>query len=102
MRTRRQVASSFVRFVSRDPGQAAVVKLLLSLGCSQIHLCSCSLQNTSLILDRNCCGRLRVSPSCCSAFHSSVVKVLPEASLARFFADFKRQINDSGTNSLQK
>jgi hypothetical protein len=24
--------------------------------------CSCSLQNTSLILDRNCCGRLRVSP----------------------------------------
>ena len=32
--------SFFVRFVSRDPGQAAVI--LFTLGCSQIHCCLCA------------------------------------------------------------
>ena len=33
----------------------------IALGCSQIHVCALP-ESTNLILDRNCCGRLRVSP----------------------------------------
>jgi len=46
------------RCLSRDPGQA----VSFALGCSQILACTLSPESTSLILDRNCCGRLRVSP----------------------------------------
>ena len=45
------------RFVSRDPGQ-----VLYSSTWLFADSCLCSLQTTSLIVDRNCCGRLRVSP----------------------------------------
>ena len=49
---------SYPRCLSRDPGQA----VSFALGCSQILACTLSPESTSLILDRNCCGRLRVSP----------------------------------------
>ena len=49
------------RFVSRDPGQAVAVLVTFALGCSQIHA-GPLWESTSLILDRNWCGRLRVSP----------------------------------------
>ena len=52
------------RYLSRDPGQAVavLVTVTFALGCSQILACAPSPEHTSLILDRNCCGRLRVSP----------------------------------------
>jgi len=51
------------RYLSRDPGQAVavLVTVTFALGCSQILARTPSPERTSLILDRNCCGRLRVS-----------------------------------------
>ena len=71
-----------LRFVSRDPGQAVTY----TLGCSQ---------NRALVLSRTKASELTETVvlqtrsrllSCCSAFHSSIVKVLLEASLARFLS----------------
>ena len=50
-------SGSCPRYLSRDPGQAVQCSTWL-FADSRL----CSLQITSLILDRNCCGRLRVSP----------------------------------------
>ncbi len=78
----------FVRAVFKSRSRPSA--LYIVLGCSQIHsgLCAHVGAHKPQLNDRNCCGRLRVAPSCCSAFHSSVVKVQPEASFAHFFAAF--------------
>jgi len=52
---------AYARSLSRDPGQAVAVLVTFALGCSQILARTPSPGRTSLILDRNCCGRLRVS-----------------------------------------
>jgi len=56
--------------------------ITFALGCSQIHAClvahpqRSTTTQASFILDRNCKKDACASrSSCCSAFHSSVVKV---------------------------
>jgi len=79
----RRARGSCLRVVSRDPGQ-----VLYSSTWLFADSCLCSHRDHK----PHCWQELLWTParlsSCCSAFHSSIVKVLPEASLARFFAAF--------------
>jgi hypothetical protein len=62
MRCAPQVESSFVRCVSRDPGQAVAVLDTLHLAVRRFALASPNRRIQASLFDRNCCGRLRVSP----------------------------------------
>jgi hypothetical protein len=62
MRNAPQVESRFVRWVSRDPGQAVAVLDTLHLAVRRFALASPRRRTQASLFDRNCCGRLRVSP----------------------------------------
>ncbi len=54
------------------------------------------------MIDRNCCVSYVHDPhSYCSAFHSSIVKVPPETSLACFLLPFRDRYRTPGTTFLR-
>jgi hypothetical protein len=57
-----QVKACVVRYVSRDPGQAVAVLDTLHLAVRRFALASSQRRTQASLFDRNCCGRLRVSP----------------------------------------
>ena len=69
----------------------------IALGCSQIHACTLW-ESTSLILDRNCCGRLRVSPVAVLLSTLQLSRYLNEQ-LFRSFASTQVLLHTSGALS---
>ena len=87
----------YPRSLSRDPGQVLFV-------CTWLFAdsCLCSLQNTSLILDRNCCGRLSVSPVAVLLSTLQLSKYYRKQDLLASSPPSRDRQTNPGTHSLQK
>ena len=86
-------SGSYLRCLSRDPGQVLQYSTWLF---ADVRLCS--LQNTSLILDRNCCRRTSISPVAVLLSTLQLSKYMIER-LFRSFRSTQALLHTSGTVS---